>query len=83
MAIISAPINLLPFPQGWQPPRLFLNVLVLPKGDPLAFVPPFPSCLLALEAAIIPSPSTNFTAEVISLVSNCHCLPLCFSIPLS
>src|SRR5260370_13647073 len=53
MAINSAPINLLAFPQRWDPPRLTLNVLILPKGDPLAFAPAFPDCTLALEAALI------------------------------
>ncbi|MCX6629465.1 MAG: hypothetical protein NTW28_17750, partial [Candidatus Solibacter sp.] len=67
MAIKSAPINLLPFPQSWQPPRLFLNVLVLPKGDPLAFNPSFPDCLLTLEAAIIPSTQSLPTAASVSL----------------
>src|SRR4051794_11634222 len=55
MAINSSPINLLVFPQMWNSPRLTLNVLVLPKGDPLAFNPAFPECALVMEAAIIPS----------------------------
>ena len=54
MPIKSAPFNLLAFPQFWEPPILSLNVLVLPKGDPMALAPPFPAGVLALEAAIIP-----------------------------
>src|SRR4051812_40590918 len=58
MSIPSAPINLLTFPQFWDPlsRRLSLNVLLLPKGDPTAdFVPPFPDATLSFEARIIPS----------------------------
>jgi hypothetical protein len=54
MAIKSAPFNLLAFPQFWEPPLLSLHVLVLPKGDPMAFAPAFPDCTLVVEAAIIP-----------------------------
>jgi hypothetical protein len=72
MAIPSAPINLLAFPQWWEPPRLILNVLVLPKGDPLAFVPAFPSCTLGLQAALIPGlasvPSAAWVTERRDLV---------------
>jgi len=76
MAIKSAPINLLAFPQLWQPPRLFVNVLVLPKGDPFAFAPPFPDCLLALEAALIPGAQSLPTAAAVSLR-----LPLDLTVP--
>ena len=67
MAIKSAPFNLLAFPQFWEPPILSLNVLVLPKGDPMAFVPPFPLAALALEAAIIPGTQALPAAAAVSV----------------
>jgi hypothetical protein len=67
MTIQSAPFNLLAFPQFWEPPILALNVLVLPKGDPLAFLPPFPDGLLALEAAIIPGTHALPSAAAVSV----------------
>jgi hypothetical protein len=67
MAIKSAPINLFAFPQWWQPPRLSLNVLVLPKGDPMAFVPAFPNCALALDAALIPGTESLPSAAAVTV----------------
>lgn len=67
MAINSAPLNVLAFPQSWQPPRLSLNVLILPKGDPLASAPPFPECTLALDAALIAGAESMPTAAAVSL----------------
>ena len=67
MAIKSAPINLLAFPQLWQPPILSLNVIVLPKGDPFALVPAFPSAVLALEAAIVSGTQALPTAAAASV----------------
>jgi len=58
MPIPTAPINILTFPQRWDPlaKRLTLNILLLPKGDPVAdFAPAFPDARLAFEAHIIPS----------------------------
>src|SRR5215467_194671 len=65
MAIQSAPLNLLLFPQRWVPrpaapksPFLSLSVLVIPKGDPRAAfldAAPFADSDLAFEAAIVPS----------------------------
>jgi hypothetical protein len=65
MAIQSAPLNLLLFPQRWVPnppapkaPFLSLSVLVIPKGDPReAVIGPaaFADADLAFEAAIVPS----------------------------
>lgn len=61
MAINSAPLNLLVFPQRWQPqaPSLSLSILVLPKGDPRAAfngaATPFADADLAFDAMIVPS----------------------------
>jgi len=63
MAIQSAPLNLLVFPQRWlpqpQPPALSLSILVLPKGDPLTnfngTATAFADADLAFDAAIVPS----------------------------
>ena len=58
MSIPSAPINILTFPQRWDPAagRLSLTILFLPKGDPTAdFVPAFPDANLSFEARLIPS----------------------------
>ena len=58
MTIPSSPINILTFPQRWDPiaARLTLNILLLPKGDPSAdFAPAFPDASLSFEAHIIPS----------------------------
>ncbi|MGW0885455.1 hypothetical protein [Streptomyces sp. NPDC002671] len=63
MAINSAPLNLLVFPQRWlpqsQPPSLSLTVLVLPQGDPLTpldvTVTPFADADLVLDAMVVPT----------------------------
>jgi hypothetical protein len=67
MTIKSATINLLAFPQRWDPPELSLNVLVLPKGDPMAMGPAFPDCTLTMEAALIPGLDSLPTAAAVSL----------------
>lgn len=63
MAITSAPLNLLVFPQRWRPqlptPTLDLAVLVLPQGDPRASFhgteTPFADADLLFEAVLVPS----------------------------
>ncbi|HEY7335875.1 MAG TPA: hypothetical protein VH639_13395 [Bryobacteraceae bacterium] len=56
MPIQAAPINILTFLQGWTPQRVQFNVLVLPKGDPLAdFAPAFPAANLKFRAGVIAS----------------------------
>ena len=53
MAIPSKPLNILTFPQHWNPATrlLRLNILVFPTGDPIAdFDPPFPDANLAFAA---------------------------------
>jgi hypothetical protein len=55
MPIPTAALNILTFPQSWDPATqsLSLNILVLPKGDPLAdFNPEFPDATLSFEARI-------------------------------
>ena len=63
MPIQAAPINILTLLQGWTSPaaaapaqRILFNVLILPKGDPLAgFAPPFPVAHLQFQAGLIAS----------------------------
>ncbi|WP_043669168.1 hypothetical protein [Streptomyces xylophagus] len=63
MAITSAPLNLLVFPQRWRPqlptPTLDLAVLVFPQGDPRASFhgteTPFADADLTFEAVLVPS----------------------------
>jgi len=53
MAIPSKPLNILTFPQHWDPITrvMELNFLLFPKGDPIAdFVPAFPDANLAFAA---------------------------------
>ncbi|MFK8906726.1 hypothetical protein [Streptomyces sp. YS-3] len=63
MAITSAPLNLLVFPQRWRPkaatPTLELAVLALPQGDPRSpfhsTETPFADADLTFEAVLVPS----------------------------
>ena len=55
--IPSAPLNILTFPQRWNGPanELALNILVLPKADPLAgLAPPFADATLSFNAHLVP-----------------------------
>lgn len=55
--IPSAALNLLTFPQRWNGPagELALNILVLPKADPLAgLAPPFADATLSFNAHLVP-----------------------------
>src|SRR5215510_7932358 len=74
--INSGTINLLAFPQQWEPPVLTLNVLILPKGDPFAMAPPFPTCTLQLEAACTRGLEALPTAAAVALRN-----PLAFAVP--
>lgn len=74
--IKSGTINLLAFPQQWEPPVLTLNVLILPKGDPFAMAPPFSECTVQLEAACIRGLDGLPTAAAVVLRK-----PLAFAVP--
>ena len=52
MPIPSKQLNILTFPQGWDSATqtLAVNILVLPKGDPLGdFAPEFPDASLSFR----------------------------------